>query len=124
MLGKLGQIAAEAVKNAGFQQVGTKPTSVTVGTAKPTGFAALIARLTGRAPKPQVQQAPTGTLTMERNLEKQYTGSSMFYGNEKNLTKYAREKAANKAIAEGLLRQAYDPYHKAIRVVCTDEFPQ
>ena len=48
-------------------------------------------------------------------------GNHLFYGNGPDQTSAYREAAANKAMAENILRQAYDPNKKAIRVACAEE---
>lgn len=55
-------------------------------------------------------------------VEKPINGNHFSYGTGQDISRIAREAAADRAMAENILRHAYDPHHKAIRVVSIDEF--
>ena len=55
-------------------------------------------------------------------VEPKISKTHMFYGNDGPISpsEVARAQAKERAIAQGLLKQAYDPNKKAIRVTCVD----
>lgn len=77
-------------------------------------------KLFGSTPSRKTEYEP-GIVPARDEEEKPIVGNHMVYGNEDNISQIATQEAAQRALKENVLRHAYDPYKKAVRVTVIDE---